>query len=610
LAESLKISEPGRRAPRPTAQKVLDVTAVAAALVAIAALLLEYGFYALPRWAPLPLLVVLEALAAAALLGESIGRCLLAPDRLRALRRRWAHVAAPLAAVAAALMTPDGGSPALAAVQAFALAEVVIHGLALYLRLVGSGIAPAHLLMGSFVFLILLGTGLLQLPRAVGEGERPLYFDQALFTATSATCVTGLVVHDTGEFSLFGQTVILCLIQLGGLGIMIFGTLFLLFLRRQMGIRQAAVVGEVLNEASIGRITRVIKFVVLSTLAIEAVGALLLAPLWRGQPNAAFATVFHSVSAFCNAGFSLQRDSFASEAMRNHWRVLLVVPVLIIIGGIGFPVLMDVLGGLPGSLRYLLRRAAGLSGVRRPRWTLHTKIVLVTTALLIVFGTAGVLAVEPGAPKPKMGQASYTEQELADRQTDWRTMSTPRRVRHAWFQAVSARTAGFNTMNLNHLSPAGKLWLIALMTIGGSPASTAGGMKTVTFAILLLLVWASLRRREQVEAFGRSLSVALLRRAVALAVLFVALVAVTTLLLAAVQGPTARFVDVLFESVSACGTVGLSLGQTPRLTLGGRYVIIGAMFIGRVGPLTLLMSLTGKTPPVRYRYPEEDVVIG
>ncbi len=590
-------------------QTALDAAAVAAAMLAIAALLLEYGTYTLPTWAPAALLHALEILAAVVLLAETVGRCLVATDRMRALRRRWAHAGALLAALVAALAA-EGLSPALAAVQAFALAEVVIHGLALYLRLVGSGMGPARLLVGSFLFLILLGTGLLQMPRAVPAGERTLYFDEALFTATSATCVTGLIVRDTNSFSPAGQMAILCMIQLGGLGIMIFGTLFLLFLRRQMGIRQAAVVGEVLNEVSLGRITRVIKFVVVSTLAIEALGAVLLLSLWEGESNATFAAVFHSVSAFCNAGFSLQRDSFASEAMRNHWRVMLVVPTLIIIGGIGFPVLMDVLGGLPGAVRYLYRRACGMPGVPRPRWTLHTKIVLTSTVLLLVFGTAGMLAVEPGAPKPKTGQTSYDEEELQERQTDWRVMPTPRRVRHAWFQAVSARTAGFHTMNLDHLSGAGKLWLIALMMIGGSPASTAGGMKTVTFAVLLLLVWASLRRREQVEAFGRSLSQTLLRRAVALAVLFVGLVTVTTLLLAVFQGPTARFIDVLFEAVSACGTVGLSLGETSHLTLGGRYVIIGAMFIGRVGPLTLLMSLTGRTPPARYRYPEENIVIG
>ena len=602
---------PARSRPRPQMQAALDGALLVVAVAATASLLLEHGFHHPPWWLSRVGLQVVQIVAAVLLLAERAARCALAEKWTIHLRGQWVDALLPVAAVAIAVLARDWAPIWLTAVRVYILATLLACGVRLYVAAAGSGIRPARLLVGSFLFCILIGTGLLLLPRAVPEGETPLSFPDALFTATSATCVTGLIVRDTGsEFAFLGQTVILCLIQIGGLGIMTFGTVFVLMGRRSLGLRQSAAVGEAIGEQPLGRITRMVKFIVLSTLLAEGIGALLLRPLWEGQAGGAFATVFHSVSAFCNAGFSLQHASFTE--MRDSWQVMLVLPALIILGGIGFPVLMDVADGVPSALRYYLRRwRRPVAGVPRPRWTLHTKIVLTTSLLLLVFGTAGVLLVEPRAARARIGWAQHqTAERAAAAQTDWQRMGTGGRVRQAWFQAVTARTAGFNTIDMDELSAPSKLWVMALMVVGGSPASTAGGMKTATLAVLLMLVWSVLRRRGHVEAFGRRLPESLLGRAVTLAVLYAALVGITTLALALAQGHTARFLDVLFEAVSACGTVGLTLGETARLTLAGKLVIIGAMFIGRLGPLTLLMSLTAGRPVPRYRYPEESLVIG
>jgi len=594
------------RRPWPRLQAGLDAVVMGMAFAGVASLLIEHGFYRPPAWSPRSLLWVLQVLIAAGMLAERIIRCAIEQRPWAHLKSHWHIAAAPVGAVAAGIWIPTSVPPTMLTVKVYIVASLAIRGVGLYAKAASSGIHPSRLLVGSFLFAVAIGAGLLSLPRAVPAGVRPLYPDDAMFTATSATCVTGLIVRDTGsEFSRFGQTVILCLIQLGGLGIMTFGTLFVMLGGRALGLKHQAAMGEALSEEPLGKITRTVKFVVLMTLITELIGAFLLRGLWADRPDGWFFAMFHSISAFCNAGFSLQADSFT--AMRDTWRVLLAVPALIIVGGVGFPVLMDVLTSIPAGVRYSLRVRRPKIGVPRPRLTLHTKLVLTATVVLLVFGAAGVVLVEIDAVGRRVGAARQVD--AADAEV-WGGMGVGDRVRQGWFQAVSARTAGFNTFDLDGLSPAGKMWMIGLMTIGGSPASTAGGVKTVTVAVLLLLVWAALRGRRNVEVFGRTLTEQLLRRAVALAILFFGLICVTTLLLAVFQGPRSRFIDVLFESVSACGTVGLSLGETARLHTASKFVIIAAMFIGRVGPLTLLMALTAGGPPPRYRYPSENLLVG
>ncbi|NLF29489.1 MAG: hypothetical protein GX591_01225 [Planctomycetes bacterium] len=583
----------------------LDLAALAAVLLGITALLLDLGFYRLPLGLWPWMLDAVLAVVALVLLAERIARWAMAPDRRAYAAAHWVRAAVPVAAVVVGLAWMGLPGGLLTAARLYLGGTLVVRGVSLYARAIGSGIHPARLLAGSFLFAILVGTGLLSLPRAVPPGHGPLDPVDALFTASSATCVTGLAVLDTAtEFSRFGQTVILGLIQLGGLGLMTFGTIFMLLGRRALGLRHQIAMGEALADEAVGRVARTVTFVILLTAAAEAIGAAALHGLWSQRPDGWFYAVFHSISAFCNAGFSLQADSLVAQ--RDTWQVLAVVPALIIVGGLGFPVLMDVLAGAAGWVRYLWHRRRGRFGVLRPRWTLHTKIVLVTTLLLLVIGTGGLVLCERCCRDDDVGQARRDESAAKD----WRSLPLGPQVRQAWFQAVTARTAGFNTINLNELTPAGKLWIMGLMAIGGSPASTAGGFKTVTLAVVVLVVWSALRRRSNVEVFGRTLETPLLRRTMVLFILFLALVVATTLLLAAAQGPRSSLADVLFEAISACGTVGLTLGETARLDWEGKLILAAAMYAGRVGPLTLLMSLMKGTGPARYRYPSETLVVG
>jgi trk system potassium uptake protein TrkH len=523
--------------------------------------------------------------------------------------------------------------------QAYLLIVLVLRGVGVNLRMAGSGIAPPRLLVLSFALVCLAGAGLLMLPRATPVGVDALTPIDALFTSVSATCVTGLVVRDTGlEFDLFGQAVILVMIQLGGLGIMLFGTVLALLSGRVLGVRESVALGQAVGAETVGSLGRVARFIVAATLAAEAIGAALLYPVFATLPDAAgqplppgqavWHSVFHSVSAFCNAGFSLYGRSLMHgvregwpTAIRETYAVMGVIAPLIVLGGLGFPVLRD-LGRLVRKLvLHLLRRvgkgrprptsldpAGQASGVRL-RLSLHSRMVLVTSAVLIVLGAAVLLMVEPtGGELRVIGRVPHAAAgELPGGEglgTTWLT-----RVRAAVFQSITARTAGFNTIDMAELSAAGKLWMCALMTIGGSPASTAGGMKTMVVALLALTAWSSLRGRPAVEAFHRTVSHDLVRKAVTLAVLYLLLVLIVTLLLC-VEMRGHDLVDLLFEACSACGTVGLSTGVTANLTFSSKIVIIAAMFVGRLGTLTMLLAFSRRMKPVEYAYPGEDVVIG
>ena len=309
--------------------------------------------------------------------------------------------------------------------------------------------------------------------------------------------------------------------------------------------------------------------------------------MWSGDPSIQhpwFHAVFHAVSAFCNAGFALQSDSLVS--LRGAWQVYIVIMPLIVLGGLGFPVLYE----LASRLWHRVRPVS-----RRRRLSLHTRIVLATSLTLIVLGAA-VLWLGEWTAHSGDGQMA--------------AMSAGPRFLAALFQSISARTAGFNTISLDpgHLSPGSHFLLCLLMFVGGSPGSTAGGVKTVTVTVMALAIVATLRRRENVESFARTIPAKLVRRAAAIIMLSFALVSVATLVLCYSESAGLR--DVLFESVSAFGTVGLSTGLTPHLTSFGRGVIIVLMFVGRVGPLTMLLALAGRERVVQYDYPTESVIMG
>jgi trk system potassium uptake protein TrkH len=615
----------------------MNVILASAGIAAVAALVLEYGFGKNPPVATFWLHVI-QGMVVAVFIADRIIRLLLAREHLKYLRENWTDFALMgVAVIVLGVYSRNGEVLSASAIyvvvtQVYILAALIIRGVNLNLRFADSGIHPARLLVGSFVFMCLFGSGLLMLPAAITDGEwaRWHYLD-SLFTATSATCVTGLVVKPTGStFTPFGQAVILALIQLGGLGIMMFGTVMAMMVGKMLSVKGRSALGQMLNTNEVGQIARVARFVIVTTFSMELLGAALMLPMFlnaKGNtgaplsgPQALWYSIFHSVSAFCNAGFSLYDQNMLAgvgdnwSALRDRWQIMGVMAPLIVLGGLGFPVLQDIgrwFGNLLGRMRRAMRGkwSMDFSPLPRCRLTLHSKIVLSTTAILLIWGAAVLWTVESvEAPRPfTPGRDPNEKTAVSD---NWRNMSAIDKAKESIFASITARTAGFNTIDMNQLTDGGKLWMCALMTVGGSPASTAGGMKTVTLAILVLVACSVLRNRSELEVYHRSITVDVIRKVVALAVLYMCLLITITLLLSITMGGTYHFIDLLFESCSACGTVGLSTGVTDKLNDPAKVVVMAGMFIGRLGPLTLLLALAGRTRRTKYSYPSENIIIG
>jgi trk system potassium uptake protein TrkH len=480
------------------------------------------------------------------------------------------------------------------AMGVYLLLQIITKVCRTMVNLAASGKNPAMALAGIFVILILSGAILLMLPRSYTTS--PVSFADAVFTATSAACVTGLVVKDIGvDFSIVGQTVILCLIQLGGLGIIIFGAVYALFFGQALNVRQSIAMQDLLSAQTLSKIANIIAFIFIAVFAIEGLGALSLYNMWDSHIPLAghiqskwFCSIFHSISAFCNAGLGLFSDSLISY--NCDWRVYAVICPLIILGGLGFGVLYNLTNVFADRTRYLLNRFLPPEKryLKSPaRIQLQTKIVLTVTAILIISGTIGLLIVHNNTGKHHI--------DLAD----------------AFFQSVTARTAGFNTIDINALSVPAKMILIILMFIGGSPGGTAGGIKTVTLAIIIMAVYATVRKRAEVEIFNRCVPLVTIGKALTVVSLFtVVLFSATFLLTITERHNNFDTSAIMFEATSALGTVGLSCGITPSLTTAGKIIIIITMLIGRLGPLTLLAVLTFNIKPARYNYPTEAVVVG
>lgn len=438
------------------------------------------------------------------------------------------------------------------------------------------------LLAGAFFMLIVIGTFLLSLPAAHSTGE--VGFLDALFTATSAVCVTGLTVVDAGrDFSRFGQCVIMVLIQLGGLGIMTFAALAAQFLGRRLSFRQQAMIGNTFFQSDVATALRSdLRWIVGSTLVIEGVGAALLYLTFRhgsaGAP-AGFTAVFHSISAFCNAGFCLYTDNLMMYD--RHTGMLLTIMALITLGGVGHTVILEI---VRRGLRILRRRREG-----PVCWSLNTRVVLRTSLVLIVGGA--VLLALFGGRTPEMSWGHWLLQ--------------------ATFQSVSARTAGFNTVNIAALPLASLLVLLVLMFVGGSPGSCAGGIKTTSAVVWVTMLRARLKGNRDVTMLGRRLSEDVLSRVIVVVGLTVIWNAAGCLILAlteqAPQGIPLQ--HLVFEQVSAFGTVGMSTGITPQLSWMGKLWIIMSMFVGRVGPLTAALAVLPMAS-AKIRYPEERLMIG
>ncbi len=429
-----------------------------------------------------------------------------------------------------------------------------------------------------FLILIGLGTLLLSLPIATADGQRaPLL--TTLFTAVSASCVTGLVLQDTATYwSAFGKTVIILLIQIGGLGVMTISTLFFLLLRRRVGLRQREVLTESINTTAVGDILRLFRLILLGTAAMELAGALLLSvrfiPRFGLGQGVAYA-LFHAISAFCNAGFDLMGvlEPYSSfTAFSGDWLVNLTLIVLIVVGGLGFLVWDDLLK----------------NGLRFRRYCFQTRVVLTSTAVLLLGGTLLIWLMERNATAAGLPAGEQLLTSL--------------------FGSVTARTAGFNTVDTGAMSDGGKLVTILLMFVGGSPGSTAGGVKTTTIAVILVMAANSVTHNASPVLLGRRIPDGVLHKAVSVVAINLGFALVGTLILCGVQG--LPLTDVLFECFSAIGTVGMTTGITRDLSTLSALTVAVLMFAGRVGSVSFAMALVERRARPAVTYPTENLTIG
>jgi len=423
----------------------------------------------------------------------------------------------------------------------------------------------------------MIGTVLLLMPMSTAEGNSTNLVG-ALFTSTSATCVTGLIVYDTGtHFSLFGQLIILFLIQIGGLGIMTISTSFAILTGQRLSFRGESIMQNVINEQTRFDMMSLVKNIVIATLVFELIGAVFLYTRFAGDyestSQAIFSSIFHSISAFCNAGFSLNAESMM--AYRSHIGVNITMMLLIIFGGLGFSVLVDL-------KRNLLDKRSLV------RFTLHTKIVLVTTVTLILLG--------------------FILYFISEFNHSMENFTLKERVLGSMFQSVTTRTAGFNTTDTAHMSKASVFISLILMFIGASPGSTGGGIKTTSFAVIILSVVAILSSNRDVIVFRRRLSDILVRRVMALIAISIMLIFIIIFLLMIIE--PFSFEHIAFEVISAFGTVGLSMGITPYLSETGRILITILMYFGRIGPLTFIFALSRKKMQTDYQFSEEKISVG
>lgn len=436
---------------------------------------------------------------------------------------------------------------------------------------------PAQVVAVGFGAAILTGTVLLSLPAATAAGERTALVD-TLFTATSAVCVTGLVTVDTGEYwSTFGQVVILGLIQIGGLGIMTLAALAMLLVSRRLGLRARLVVQAETKALGLHTIHRVIRNIVLLSVISETVTATVLTVRFavgydQGFAEATYNGVFHAVSAYNNAGFSLYSDSLTGF-VADPW-ICLTVATAVIIGGLGFPVVFEL-----------------ARGWRRPaKWSVLTRITLALTGTLLVLGTIVTTAVESSNPATLGG------------------LGWPAKFLGGFFHSAMTRTAGFNSVDTGQMRPESLFVTDVLMFIGGGSAGTAGGIKVTTFGLLAFVIWSEMRGEPHVNVGRRRIPDVNQRQALTVALLSVAAVAVTTFVMLAATRNTVD--QVLFEVISAFGTVGLSTGITPDLPPAMKVLLMALMFVGRVGPLTMASALALRERARRFELPEERTIVG
>lgn len=446
-------------------------------------------------------------------------------------------------------------------------------------------LSPGQVFILSFAVLILVGTLLLKTPHATHAG---IQWIDALFISTSAVCVTGLSSVDVAStFTSHGQWILLGLIQVGGLGIMTLTYFFAYFLSRDMNLRSRVGLQDLLSEDHLGQIGTALALIIGFTALVEISGALLIHASLSDHPsrpdNLAFFSLFHAVSAFCNAGFSTLSPNLSDAAVAGKTGFLSIIMALIVIGGLGFPVVKSLWQWIISRVRYRLKLTATLP----THFSVNSRLVLTTTALLLALGTASLWITEfLHGHGPSNGNTFVT----------------------ALFHSVTARTAGFNITPMSGLQPASAIILMLLMFAGGSPSSTAGGIKTTTLAVAFLSLKRVILGRTEIEAFKRRFSDELANRALAIILVAAGFLSIVTVSLCMLHPELPPF-DLLFEAVSALGTVGLSRDLTPKLSAPAKTALIAAMFIGRVGVLTFVTSFMRRPTPPAFRYPETSIVI-
>lgn len=453
---------------------------------------------------------------------------------------------------------------------------------------------PAQLFMTSFAFFIFAGAMLLMMPMST---TIPISFTDALFTSTSAVCVTGLAVVDTAtRYTFLGKFIILALIQIGGIGVMTITSFFGIFFKEKSSIREQSMLRDYLSEDSFDAILKSLMKVVLITLLIEAVGATLVYlsleknALGSVSDNLKF-SIFHSISAFCNAGFSTLTDNLYDVRIRTNYGVHFWIANLIVVGGIGFPVLLNIYQYCKSQVKWLIEYfKTGKSYVHRVNMiTINSKIVMFTTFLLLVFGTLCFLYFE----------AEHTQQG----------MDMKGRLAMSYFQSVTPRTAGFNSFSMLALSTPSVLIMIFLMWVGASPVSTGGGIKTSTFALAILNAFRIMKGKNHIEVHRYEIHEYSVNKAFAIIILSIFIIVLGAFTISIFDGEHGML-RIIFECFSAFGTVGLSLDLTPKLTDPSKYILILLMYIGRMGSITLLLSLAkAYGSQSLYRYPKENLII-
>lgn len=588
---------------RPRLTRILHRTMIVTGLLAAVSLVAEFGFYLTPSW--LRVVHGVNVVVVWGFISNNVAQLLIATNRVEHAKSRWFDLVLTGVLLLGYFATlPFVGSelfmrlfrvltgtlevePAritsvyIALTQVYIFANLLLSGLRYSHSVLQRRFRPVNAVVISFVAVIFAGCVGLMLPAAsTSPGSMP--FTDALFTSVSAVCVTGLIVVDTATyFTMFGQTIIMALIQVGGLGLMTLTMFFIIFMESSASLRQQAYMRDVLNDATVTSARQTLKSIMLFTLVIEFAGALVFfvwlpadtiidRPRW-------FYALFHSISAFCNAGFALWTPNLAGRTLAFSLPLNLDVMFLIVLGGLGFTVLREIVD----QTKAVARR-------RMPRFTVQARLVFLMTAILIVGGAAGYFCLE--------------------KTTTLSGLTPGQKALSSFFQSVTCRTAGFNTLDTTAILVPTALMMILLMGIGGSPGGTAGGVKTTTVGLAFLSAFATARGKERIEFFQRCIPEETIDRAMTVLVFAAAVIGASTFALTLTE-PDKDLTRLLFEEVSAFGTVGLSMGITSSLSTPGKYVILLSMFLGRVGPLTIAIALSQRKRAGKFEYPSEDVMV-